>query len=72
MQPQLTEWNDEATEFTLVLSDNPLADFTELPEQYRGLFFSNVIAGVVRGALETVCVWARARDGERWSVFNRS
>lgn len=28
-------WNAEGSACTLVLDDNPLADFVELPEQYR-------------------------------------
>lgn len=39
---------------TQVLTDNPLADFVELPDEYRELRYCNVLAGVVRGALEMV------------------
>ncbi len=55
-----------------VLTDNPLADFVELPDEYRGsLHYCNVLAGVIRGALEMVgytthayrC--ARTGDGAR-------
>lgn len=43
-------------EFSLVLEENPLAEFVELPRDARagGLWFSNVLAGVLRGALEMV------------------
>lgn len=49
-------------EFVLSLDDNPLAEFAELPRDARegGLWFSNVLAGVVRGALEMVSVVATA------------
>ncbi|KAF9052913.1 transport protein particle complex subunit [Panaeolus papilionaceus] len=42
--------------FTLTLDENPLADFVELPEEALegGLWFSNVLCGVIRGALEMV------------------
>lgn len=43
-------------EFSLILDDNPLAEFVELPRDARsgGLWFSNVLTGVLRGALEMV------------------
>ncbi|WFC93422.1 hypothetical protein MBRA1_000042 [Malassezia brasiliensis] len=43
-------------EFSLVFPENPLAEFVELPpEALRGgLWYSNVLAGVIRGALEMV------------------
>ncbi|KNZ78421.1 Transport protein particle 22 kDa subunit [Termitomyces sp. J132] len=42
--------------FTLTLDENPLAEFVELPEEalQGGLWFSNVLCGVLRGALEMV------------------
>ncbi len=40
----------------LILDENPLAEFVELPQDAAagGLWFSNVLAGVLRGALEMV------------------
>ena len=42
--------------FTLTLDENPLTEFVELPEEAieAGLWFSNVLCGVLRGALEMV------------------
>lgn len=42
--------------FVLTLEENPLAEFVELPEEALegGLWFSNVLCGVIRGALEMV------------------
>lgn len=43
--------------FTLVLEENPLAEFVELPDDGRAqeeLWYSNILCGVVRGALEMV------------------
>ncbi|KAH7929719.1 BET3 family protein [Leucogyrophana mollusca] len=42
--------------FILTLDENPLAEFVELPEEALegGLWFSNVLCGVLRGALEMV------------------
>ncbi|KAH9981027.1 hypothetical protein BGW80DRAFT_305140 [Lactifluus volemus] len=39
--------------FTLKIDDNPLAEFVVLPIE-GGLWFSNVLCGVLRGALEIV------------------
>jgi hypothetical protein len=42
--------------FVLTLEENPLAEFVELPEEALegGLWFSNVLCGVIRGSLEMV------------------
>lgn len=37
-----------------ILEDNPLTDFVELPEQLSSLRYSNLLCGVIRGALEMV------------------
>ncbi|KAF8643789.1 hypothetical protein AX16_008808 [Volvariella volvacea WC 439] len=48
--------------FVLTLDENPLAEFVELPEEALegGLWFSNVLCGVVRGALEMVQMQVQA------------
>lgn len=48
--------------FSLVLEENPLAEFVELPDDGRAqdeLWYSNVLCGVLRGALEMVSRFAR-------------
>jgi len=50
----VTNWNEAGTECVLVLESNPLAEFVELPEQYRDLSYCQMLCGVVRGALEMV------------------
>lgn len=47
-------WNAQGTECTVVLEENPFAEFVELPEQYSGLSYCNLLCGVLRGALEMV------------------
>ncbi|EPQ58326.1 transport protein particle complex subunit [Gloeophyllum trabeum ATCC 11539] len=44
------------TSFVLTLDENPLAEFVELPEEALegGLWFSNVLCGVLRGSLEMI------------------
>lgn len=52
--PTIANWNAKGDEFSLILDQNPLTDFVELPEDHPNLLYSNVICGVVRGALEMV------------------
>ncbi|KAI0273317.1 transport protein particle complex subunit [Gloeopeniophorella convolvens] len=49
--------------FTLTLDENPLAEFVELPEEALegGLWFSNVLCGILRGALEMVQIRVEAQ-----------
>ena len=37
-----------------MINDNPLTDFVELPENLVNLDYSNIICGIIRGALATV------------------
>eukprot|EP00903_Cladosiphon_okamuranus_P015509 g14319.t1 len=50
----VASWNADGTAFSLLLYDNPLIEFVELPPQYSGLLYSNLLCGVIRGALEMV------------------
>ncbi|KAM7504129.1 hypothetical protein LguiB_003033 [Lonicera macranthoides] len=50
----VTNWDAEGTCCSLVLEDNPLVDFVELPDTCQGLYYCNILSGVVRGALEMV------------------
>lgn len=45
-------WSADGNECSLTLSDNPLIDFVELPEDYKDLKYCNILCGVIRGALE--------------------
>jgi len=40
--------------FSLIMQDNPLIDYVELPKHLSGLYYSNIICGVIRGALEAI------------------
>ena len=45
----------------MILRDNPLSDFVVLPPQIRNeLWYSNVLTGIVRGALEMINLKVRA------------
>ncbi|CAG9329216.1 unnamed protein product [Blepharisma stoltei] len=50
----VTNWNADENEFSLILADNPLTEFVELNEDYRDLKYLNLLCGVIRGALEMV------------------
>lgn len=50
----VTNWDAEGTCCNIVLEDNPLVDFVELPDTCHGLYYCNVLSGVIRGALEMV------------------
>ena len=51
----VTNLADNGNTFSLVLEENPLNAFVELPDKLKSsLWFSNVLCGVVRGALEMV------------------
>ena len=66
---RIMNWSQDESEFSVILpEDNPLQgfqfsifvlvrlDFVELPEEYAGLYYCNILAGVIRGALEMVCL----------------
>lgn len=48
------KWRDDGKEFSLVFKNNPLHDFVQLPPQYAALQYSNILCGVLRGALNMV------------------
>lgn len=55
--PTITNWSSDNKQFSLIFEENPLADFVELPDDGRAqdeLWFSNILVGVLRGALEMV------------------
>jgi len=55
--PTVTNWTGDNKQFSLIFDENPLSDFVELPADGRAqneLWFSNILCGVIRGALEMV------------------
>jgi hypothetical protein len=42
------------TEYGLIFNENPLNDYVELPDKYKDLWYSNLICGIIKGALESV------------------
>ena len=65
--PTITNWSSDNKQFSLIFDENPLADFVELPDDGRAqdeLWFSNILVGVLRGALEMVCLRSVILDRE--------
>jgi hypothetical protein len=54
----VTHWNDQGTECSLMLknSNNPLLEFVEIPETLlsQGLLYNNLICGIIRGSLQQI------------------
>ena len=54
LTPAVTSWSAAGDEFSLLLENNPLTDFVELPEGHSNLNYSNILCGALKGALEMV------------------
>lgn len=52
--PVVSNWSPSGDEFSLLLENNPLTDFVELPDGHNSLVYSNLLCGVLKGALEMV------------------
>nr|VDD30126.1 unnamed protein product [Brassica oleracea] len=50
----VSSWDADGTCCSIILEDNPLVDFVELPDTCQGLYYCNILSGVIRGALEMV------------------
>ena len=48
----VAHFDSDGKAFSLMLPENPLSDFVILPIQYQKLWYSNVLCGVIRGALD--------------------
>ncbi|XKL64894.1 hypothetical protein PGB90_004980 [Kerria lacca] len=52
--PQVSNWSAANDEFSLLFDNNPLTEFVELPDHCLNLKYSNIFAGILRGACEMV------------------
>lgn len=53
--PHVTNWSTSKNSFSLIFDENPLSDFVELPmDASKELWYSNILCGVLKGALEMV------------------
>ena len=46
--------SNQQSEYRIYFNENPLNDYVELPDKFKGLWYSNMICGVIRGALEAI------------------
>ncbi len=51
---EASKWNADETACSIIITETPLNDYVELPPEYSELLYSNVLCGVIRGALEMV------------------
>jgi hypothetical protein len=69
ISPTVANWSPDSKEFSLIFDENPLAEFVELTPAQDGLYYSNILCGVIRGALEMVLMQVSLVIlTERWSV----
>lgn len=57
ISPTIENWTADSKQFSLFFDENPLSEFVELPDDGRAqreLWYSNILGGVIRGALEMV------------------
>ncbi len=52
--PQVANWSVANDEFSLVMDQNPMTEFVELPENFTNVKYCNLLCGVIRGACEMV------------------
>ncbi|XP_072355537.1 trafficking protein particle complex subunit 3-like isoform X1 [Scyliorhinus torazame] len=52
--PRVTFWNQAGDDCSLFLEKNPLRGYVEIPEKHSNLLYSNMICGILRGALKMV------------------
>lgn len=67
--PTVGGWDKEGKSFVLGFEENPLAEFVELTDDGRAqdeLWYSNILCGVIRGALEMVSQGFSRHSG--WGV----
>merc|ERR1712232_148409 len=55
-------WNAEGNEFSILLEDNPLIEFVELPEEHNKLWYSNIICGIIESVLEMIQMEVQVRQ----------
>jgi len=54
ISPTITNWSAGNDEFSIILDSNPLTEYVELPDHLSNLKYSNILCGVIKGALEMV------------------
>ncbi|XP_043540793.1 trafficking protein particle complex subunit 3-like isoform X4 [Chiloscyllium plagiosum] len=52
--PRVTFWSQAGDDCSLFLEKNPLLGYVEIPEKHSCLLYSNMICGILKGALKMV------------------
>lgn len=60
VMPKIDNWSEKNNEFSIILNQNPLTEFVELPDSMQNMSYMNILPGVIRGALEMVSIPANA------------
>ena len=60
VMPTIDHWSPGNDEFSLILYNNPLTEFVELPDSLQNMNYLNILPGIIRGALEMVSMPVRA------------
>ncbi|EGV60347.1 hypothetical protein PSN45_001896 [Yamadazyma tenuis] len=66
IQPIIANWSPDGKAFSLILIENPLTEFVQVPltgGMAKELWYSNVLCGILRGALQMVQM-----DCECWFI----
>lgn len=58
--PSVDNWSQTNDEFSVILYNNPLTEFVELPDSLQHMSYLNILPGIIRGALEMVSIPVRA------------
>ncbi|GAQ78413.1 transport protein particle component [Klebsormidium nitens] len=61
VSPTVANWSPDGKECSLLMDDNPLVDFVELPDTCQGLSYCSILCGVLRGALEMISMRTEVR-----------
>ncbi len=51
---EVTRFSQDGKSFTLLIKGNPMVEFVEIPSHLKGLKYSNLLCGVIRGALQQI------------------
>ena len=57
--PTITNWSTANDEFSIIIDNNPLTEYVELPDHLGNLRYCNMLCGVIRGALEMIQIEAQ-------------
>jgi len=57
----VSNWDNSGLSCSLILKENPMADFVVLPSKLSNkLWYTNILCGIIRGALEMINVKVKA------------